>query len=292
MSALTQDLRYAFRTLGRAPGFAAIVVLTLGLGIGANTAIFSLLDQVLLRTLPVADPASLVQLDGPGPWSGRTLDDRTFSYPMYRDLRDQNTVFAGLVAQFGTPATVTIRRRSERVNAELVSGNTFEVLGVGPFVGRAFTDNDDRVPGTHTVVVLGFGYWQRRFAGDPGVVGASITINSTPMMNQFQGPRPAKRSIRADMEGLPVVGCHQARARELYGSGPLPSAHTADQLLELGTLVARPCGAAGGWGAEPPKASPVICARPPMVPMTDDASSGIMITFWFGALARASRAFT
>ena len=116
MSALTQDLRYAFRTLGRAPGFAAIVVLTLGLGIGANTAIFSLLDQVLLRTLPVADPASLVQLDGPGPWSGRTLDDRTFSYPMYRDLRDQNTVFAGLVAQFGTPATVTIRRRSERVN--------------------------------------------------------------------------------------------------------------------------------------------------------------------------------
>ena len=137
MSTSIQDLRYALRMLARAPGFSTVIILTLGLGIGANTAIFSLMDQVLLRSLTVHDPAALVQLDGPGPFSGRTLDDRTFSYPMYRDLRDGNTVFSGLVAQLGTPVTLSLRDRSERVNAELVSGNTFDVLGVAPFLGRA-----------------------------------------------------------------------------------------------------------------------------------------------------------
>jgi predicted permease len=181
MSTMLQDIRYAIRTLARARGFAIVVILTLGLGIGANTAIFSLMDQVLLRRLPVADPAALVQLDGPGPWSGRTLGQRTFSYPMYRDLRDRNTVFSGLVAQFGTPATLTFRDRSERINAELISGNTFDVLGVSPALGRGLTPDDDRVPGGHPVVMLGHGYWQRRFAADPNVIGQAVTINSTPM---------------------------------------------------------------------------------------------------------------
>ncbi len=181
MSTLIQDLRYALRMLVRAPGFSVVIILTLGLGIGANTAIFSLMDQVLLRSLPVHDPAALVQLDGPGPFSGRTLDDRTFSYPMYRDLRDGNTVFSGLVAQFGTPATLSLRDQTERVDAELISGNTFDVLEVAPALGRALTPDDDRVPGGHPVAVLGHGYWQRRFAGDPSVIGHAITINSTPM---------------------------------------------------------------------------------------------------------------
>ena len=93
------DFRYALRTLLHAPAFSLVVVLTLGLGIGANTAIFSLMDQVLLRLLPVARPEELVQLDGPGPFSGRTQNDRTFSYPMYLDLRDRNDVFTGLIAR-------------------------------------------------------------------------------------------------------------------------------------------------------------------------------------------------
>jgi predicted permease len=181
MRILAQDLRYALRTLARARGFTAVVILTLGLGIGANTALFSLMDQVLLRRLPVADPAALVQLDGPGPWSGRTLDARTFSYPMYRDLRDRNTVFSGMVAQFGTAATLTFRDRSERVGAELISGNTFDVLGVSPVLGRSLTAEDDRVPGGHPVMMLGYGYWHRRFAGDPNVVGQAVVVNSTPM---------------------------------------------------------------------------------------------------------------
>src|SRR5688500_20194228 len=112
MSTLSQDLRYAIRTLTRTPGFSLIVVLTLGLGIGANTAIFSLMDQVLLRLLPVQNPRELVQLDGPGPFSGRTMNDRTFSYPMYADLRDRNDVFTGLVARFNASATLT--RSEER----------------------------------------------------------------------------------------------------------------------------------------------------------------------------------
>ena len=181
MSTLIQDLRYALRMLVRAPGFSVVIILTLGLGIGANTAIFSLMDQVLLRSLPVHDPSALVQLDGPGPFSGRTLQDRTFSYPMYRDLRDGNTVFSGLVAEFGTPATLGHRDQRERVDAELISGNTFDVLKVAPALGRALTPDDDRVPGGHPVAVLGYGYWQRRFAGDPSVIGQAITINSTPM---------------------------------------------------------------------------------------------------------------
>ena len=181
MSTLIQDLRYALRMLVRAPGFSVVIILTLGLGIGANTAIFSLMDQVLLRSLPVHDPSALVQLDGPGLFSGRTLQDRTFSYPMYRDLRDGNTVFSGLVAEFGTPATLGHRDQRERVDAELISGNTFDVLKVAPALGRALTPDDDHVPGGHPVAVLGYGYWQRRFAGDPSVIGYPVTINSTPM---------------------------------------------------------------------------------------------------------------
>ncbi|MGH9174850.1 MAG: ABC transporter permease [Vicinamibacterales bacterium] len=181
MSTLSQDFRYALRTLARTPGFSFIVILTLGLGIGANTAIFSLMDQVLLRLLPVKNPRQLVQLDGPGPFSGRTMNERTFSYPMYVDLRDRNDVFAGVVGRFGASATLTQRGQGERVDVELVSGNTFDVLGVSPGLGRAFTPDDDRTPGGHPVVILSHDYWQRRFAGAPAILNQVVTLNSTPM---------------------------------------------------------------------------------------------------------------
>jgi hypothetical protein len=107
-----QDLRYAFRTLVTTPAFTIVVVLTLALGIGANTAIFSLTDQVLLRQLPVRSPERLVVLDGPGAFLGRTFNSGTFSYPMYRDFRDQNTVFDGVIARFGTPLTMSVQGQS------------------------------------------------------------------------------------------------------------------------------------------------------------------------------------
>ncbi len=189
MDGLIQDLRFALRMIAKNPGFTALVVLTLGLGIGANTAIFSLMDQVLLRALPVKDPERLVLLDGPGPFRGRTFNDQTFSYPMYRDLRDRNTVLDGLVARFSTPASFSLGGQTERVTAEVVSGNYFEVLGVRPILGRAFSQGDDRTPGGHPVVVLSHGFWTRRFGADPKALNQTVNVNGYPMTIVGVAPR-------------------------------------------------------------------------------------------------------
>jgi predicted permease len=177
MHALWRDIRYAARSLRQAPGFLIIVVLTLGLGIGANTAIFSLMDQVLLRPLPVHDPGALVLLDGPGAFRGRTLNAMTFSYPMYRDFRDRNEVFAGVLARVPLAMTAVWRGASERANGELVSGNYFDVLGIRPALGRLLTAADDQTPGAHPVAVISYGYWQRRFGRDPAILNQSMTVN-------------------------------------------------------------------------------------------------------------------
>ncbi|MEZ5419355.1 MAG: ABC transporter permease [Vicinamibacterales bacterium] len=181
MDALRQDLRHALRGLGRAPGFTAVIVATLALGIGANTAIFSLLDQVVLRRLPVPDAARLVQLDGPGAFMGRTELDRAFSYPMFRDLHAGTDGLVTLVAR--GPASVALRvdDDSERVDAELVSGTLFETLGATPALGRLIGAADDVTPGGHPVVVLGDAFWRRRFEADPAVVGRTVIVNATPM---------------------------------------------------------------------------------------------------------------
>jgi predicted permease len=176
-----QDLRYALRTLGKTPAFTIVVVLTLALGIGANTAIFSLTDQVLLRLLPVKSPEQLVLLDGPGAFQGRTFNSGTMSYPMYRDFRDQNTVFDGVIARFGTPLTMSTQGQSERVSSELVTGNYFDVLGVRAQIGRTFTPDDDLTPGGHPVVMLSHNYWMRRFGGNAGVLNQTLTLNGLPM---------------------------------------------------------------------------------------------------------------
>jgi predicted permease len=189
MSTFSQDVRYALRTLTRTPGFSLVVIFTLGLGIGANTAIFSLMDQVLLRLLPVANPHELVQLDGPGTFRGRTTNDRTFSYPMYVDMRDRNDVFTGLVARFGASATLTARNQAERVDVELISGNTFEVLGVRMVLGRPLTQDDDRTPGAHPVAVISHSYWQRRFGEAPATLNQVVTINNTPVTIVGVAPR-------------------------------------------------------------------------------------------------------
>src|SRR3954449_11596946 len=139
---MLQDLRYAVRTLLTTPAFTLVVVVTLALGIGANTAIFSLTDQVLLRMLPVKSPERLVVLDGPGAFQGRTFNNGTFSYPMYRDFRDQNTVFDGVLARFPAQLTVLPNGRAERVNGQLVSSNSFDVPVVRAQIGRTFTPDD------------------------------------------------------------------------------------------------------------------------------------------------------
>lgn len=180
MSSIISDIRYAFRMLAKNPAFAGVVVLTLALGIGANAAIFSLLDQVLLQSLPVANPDQLVVLSAYDPKEGPSIDG-SFSYAMYQDLRDRNSAFSGVIARGGAQMNVTYGDQTERVLGELVSGNFFEVLGVHPWAGRLFTQDDDRTPGAHPVTVLSYAFWERRFNKDPNIIGKKILVNETPL---------------------------------------------------------------------------------------------------------------
>jgi predicted permease len=185
MNPLLKDFRYALRGFLKNPGFAVVAVLSLGLGIGANTAIFSLMDRVLLRSLPVRNPQELVVLTANDPRNGSVLtnydSDYTFSYPMYRDFRDGNPVFSGVVAWFEVSANLSLKGQTEVVNSVLVSGNFFDVLGVRTILGRSFTADDDRAPGASPFVVLSHAFWVRRFGADPGVLNQSINLNGHPM---------------------------------------------------------------------------------------------------------------
>jgi predicted permease len=177
----TQDLRYAFRNLLRSPGFLFLAITTLGLGISANTAIFSLFYQVLLRSLPVADPGRLVifhaeKLGMPGRNSSDNYET-VFSYPMYRSLRDGAHSFQGIAARSGADGQLVDNGTAERVQAELVSGNFFEVLGLPPQVGRLLVPSDDRLGAGNPVMVLSFGYWTRRFGANPAVINRTVTFN-------------------------------------------------------------------------------------------------------------------
>ena len=219
MSSVLQDLRYALRSLARTPGFAAVVVLTLGLGIGANTAIFSLLDQVVLRRLGVASPSELVQLDGPGTFSGRTDPrPRVLVSDVPRPPQGA-TGFSALVAR--APASVSFRvgDDSERVVAEMVSGNTFEALGATPALGRFFTAADDVAPGGHPVIVLSDAFWQRRFNRSPAVVGQVAVVNATPMT--IIGVRPPRLHRRARQRAAGVLRADDDEAADDADPGRL-----------------------------------------------------------------------
>ena len=185
MNGLLQDLRYALRQLRKSPGFTSVAVITLALGIGANTAVFTLLDQALLRNLPVREPEQLVLLrhsdDNPnGSTYSRGGGKIYFAYPTYRDLRDRNSFFGGLIATAWSQVGVQWHNQSDLADAELVSGNYFDVLGVQPTLGRLFVASDDVAPEANPLVVLSFDYWQRRFGRDPKIVNQSISINSHP----------------------------------------------------------------------------------------------------------------
>jgi predicted permease len=181
MTNLLADVRLALRSWRKAPGFAAIAILSIALGIGANTAIFTLVDQVLLRTLPVRNPHELVQVTFTGSRYGNNWGDGSeLSYPVYKEFRDNNQVFAGVFARFGRAVHVGTPSRTERVAAEVVSGNYFPTLGVGAALGRTISDDDDRLPGGHPVAVLGHGYWTSGFAASASVIGTTISINGHP----------------------------------------------------------------------------------------------------------------
>jgi putative ABC transport system permease protein len=188
MHTLWQDVRYGLRMLAKTPGFTAIAVLTLALGIGANTGIFSVLRQVLLQRLPVPNPQQLVLVYSPGEKHGHVSSNEnsssgaeSFSYPMYKDLRDNNSVFSGLAANAHFPVSVAFRGNTERAGAEIVSGNFFDTLEVQPALGRLLLPSDTAAEGSNPVVVLGYGYWKKRFGADPSVLNQSLLVNDHPM---------------------------------------------------------------------------------------------------------------
>jgi predicted permease len=176
MYTLLKDVRFALRRLWQSPGFTLTAVASLALGIGANTAIFSLVNTALLRPLPARQPERLYSLSVSGE-GGSML---AFSYPSYRDYRDRNEVLDGLFASRLAPFSLSRGGDNQRLWGYLVTGNYFDVLGVAPARGRAFTQEEDRVPLAHPVAVISHGCWQRRFGGDPEVVGREITLNGHP----------------------------------------------------------------------------------------------------------------
>ncbi|NYF88156.1 ABC transporter permease [Tunturiibacter empetritectus] len=186
MNSFLQDLRFSLRQIRRSPGFMVTAVLTLALGVGANTAIFSLLDQALLRSLPVRAPEQLVVLEGTGKvWEGHFSnhggdEEAYFSYPMYNDLRDQNQVFDGMLATAPADIGFVYNGDPQHGRAELVSGNYFTLLGVRPAVGRLLTQSDDMKPDANPVAVVSFDLWKNRFGADPAIVGATALINDHP----------------------------------------------------------------------------------------------------------------
>ena len=177
---LWQDVRYATRRLAALPGFTIVVVLTLALGIGANTAIFSIVDALLLDSLPVDHPRELVLLNPAGVRNGWTAGSRTWSYPAYRGVRDGQRVFTGLIAERTDTVNLTIDGATERAIASIVSGNYFEVLGVRPLRGRLLSDADDRIRNGHPVVVLSYGFWVERLGMRPDVIGRDVRIGGHP----------------------------------------------------------------------------------------------------------------
>jgi putative ABC transport system permease protein len=181
---MLQELRYAIRQLRKAPIFTLVAIATLALGIGANTAVFTLLDQALLRLLPVSHPERLVRLQFTGSARGHFNsfggdDHDYFSYPMYRDLRDRNQVLENLIASDLQNVSATWNNQPEMVGCELASGNYFQALGLQPAMGRLFVPADD-VPNSSPVVVLSFNYWKRQFGSDPRVINQTLLINAHP----------------------------------------------------------------------------------------------------------------
>jgi predicted permease len=187
MTGLFQDIRYALRQLRKSPGFTAVAVLTLALGIGANTSIFTVVNGLLLKMLPVKEPQQLAVVGDPTRVGGRsngTPRADIFSYPLYKELRDQNSVFDGLcAAAMDHHIEVDLGQGQlpdEKITGRMVSGNYFSVLGLQPGAGRLISDTDDTAEDANPVLVLGYEYWLRKFSLSPSIIGKDIRLNGFP----------------------------------------------------------------------------------------------------------------
>ena len=190
---LRQDIRHGLRMLARNPGFTAVALATLALGIGANSAIFSVVDSFLLRPLPVADPGQITIFDCPQK-EGFALP--LFSIPDYRDLREQTTnVFSGIFSYLTRFDGLSVNGKAERIRTNYISGNFFSTLGVKPAHGRFILPSEGETPGADPVMVLSYTYWKERFGGDPEIVGAKVSVDGHPVTIVGVAPEDSMGSI-------------------------------------------------------------------------------------------------
>ena len=250
MNRFTQDFRYALRILVRKPGFTAAAVLTLAVGIGANTAVFSFMNALFLRPLPGKDADRIVRVYSAN--ENRNSRFNTFSYPNYTDLRDRSTSFSDFAVHQYATAGLNAGDGNEEVQGEVVAGNYFSVMGVPAAIGRVLTPEDDQNEGAHPVAVISDGLWKRMFGSDPQVVGSDLTLNGNRFAVIGVAPewfRGSYASMRADF-WAPMMMYQQVRARGipiatrgwgwLDGSARLGPGVTLEQAqLELADLSAR-----------------------------------------------------
>ncbi|MGD0436216.1 MAG: ABC transporter permease [Bryobacteraceae bacterium] len=226
---LGQDIRFGWRSLRKSPLFATMAVLSLTLGIGANASIFSVINAVLFRPLPVERGSELVSLN-------ETLAGNTvplLSYPNYRDFRDRNSVFTGLAAYTIVPASVGPKGNAQRLWGYVVSGNYFELLGVKPHAGRLLLPEDDKVRGGHPVLVLTYAAWQKRFGGDPNIVGAKVQVNGREFTVLGVAP---KEFIGTEIMIAPEVFFPIAMQKELEGGEGYLDRRTGWSVFVVGRL--------------------------------------------------------
>jgi predicted permease len=241
MRNLAADLRFALRTFRKSPVFVVVALLSLALGIGANTAIFTLVDQLMLRSLPVKHPEQLVTLWGRGDHYGGNIGQCTLSYPMYVDFRDKNQVFDSMFGSSDVSLNLSFDGRTERVAGQLVTGSYFPALGVDAALGRVLAPEDESVKGGHPVVVLSYRYWVTRFAGNPEVIGKKLLVNGYPMtvigvsQAKFEGTDPANSPqirlpiLMEEQIDAPSTNLEDRRLRWVNVFGRLKPGETMEQ---------------------------------------------------------------
>jgi len=229
MVTLLKDLHYGIRMLAKTPGFTLVAVLSLALGIGANTTVFSLLDAVRLRSLPVENPERVVNIATLEKGGEPHLD---FSYPLYAGLRDGNQTLSGILAYTATNLGLTAGDQTELIHGEIVSANYFSVLGVQPAMGSAFAPDDER-PGAARAAVISDALWHRRLAGDPGVLGKTITLNGRTFSVVGVAPRRFSGLLRGMQADVWITLPHMV---DIEGNHKLMSAPTLSWLSLAGKL--------------------------------------------------------
>ncbi|HEX4498323.1 MAG TPA: ABC transporter permease, partial [Thermoanaerobaculia bacterium] len=237
MESLAQDLRSALRTMRRNPGLTSVVALSAGLAIGANTAVFSVVNAFLLRPLAIQDIDRVVRVRENLALPGHQPDLRSLSAASFGRWQRENSVFSGMAAATGTSLTLTGEGGAERISGARVSASFFPVLGIKPVLGRIFSAQEDQ-PGREDTVLIGYGLWQRRFGGNPKILGRALTLNGTSHAVIGVMPRGLRHPYEADL-WVPLGFREDATAQEFYAPARLKPGITLERARDEMNALAR-----------------------------------------------------